>query len=211
MLKRRPIILIMLISLLVILFSVSLTSAATGVDTSKLRAAVTVSGVRAHQQELQKIATQNHKTRASGTAGYDKSAEYVAGKLSAAGYKVTIQPFDFPFFQELTPAELEQTAPNQVTYTYNEDFLTMDYSASGDVTAQVQAVDLLLPPTGGSTSGCEDSDFAGFTAGKIALIQRGTCFFADKAINAQDAGAVGVIIFNEGNSPDRVPLFGGTL
>ncbi|MGD9704732.1 MAG: M20/M25/M40 family metallo-hydrolase [Acidimicrobiia bacterium] len=69
----------------------------------------------------------------------------------------------------------------------------------------------ILPPTGGSTSGCEASDFSGFTAGRIALIQRGTCDFAVKAANAQAAGASGVIIFNEGNTPDRVELFGGTL
>jgi Zn-dependent M28 family amino/carboxypeptidase len=107
----------------------------------------------------------------------------------------------------------------------------MSYSGSGDVTAGVQAVDLLLPPTGGSTSGCDGAfaevgaggfgnivpdptgpnDFAGFTAGNIALIQRGTCTFHLKALNAQAAGAVGVIIFNEGNTPGRTDLFGGTL
>ena len=37
-----------------------------------------------------------------------------------------------------------------------------------------------------------------FTAGNIALVQRGTCDFSVKAANAFDAGAVGVIIFNEG-------------
>lgn len=42
------------------------------------------------------------------------------------------------------------------------------------------------------------------------LIQRGTCTFAQKATNAQDLGAVGVIIFNEGN-PGRTDVFGGTL
>ncbi|MGL2964920.1 PA domain-containing protein [Flavobacterium sp. RSB2_4_14] len=36
----------------------------------------------------------------------------------------------------------------------------------------------------------------GLFAGKIALIQRGTCSFAIKAQNAQDAGAIGVIIYN---------------
>jgi hypothetical protein len=30
------------------------------------------------------------------------------------------------------------------------------------------------------------------------LIQRGTCTFHDKALNAQEAGAAAVIIFNEG-------------
>lgn len=36
----------------------------------------------------------------------------------------------------------------------------------------------------------------GFTAGNIALIDRGTCAFVDKVQNAQDAGAVGVVIAN---------------
>lgn len=211
MLKKRLIISMTIVGLLAIVLSVSLVSAATQVDTSELRAAVTVAGIRAHQQELQNIATANSGTRVAGSSGYDDSAEYVFNLLDAAGYDVSYQPFDFPFFQELTPAELEQTAPNQVTYTYLVEFFTMDYSGSDEVTAGVQAVDLNLPSTGGSTSGCESSDFSGFTAGNIALIQRGTCTFAEKAINAEAAGAVGVIIFNEGNSPDREPLFGGTL
>ena len=49
------------------------------------------------------------------------------------------------------------------------------------------------------------------TAGKIALIQRGTCTFRVKADNATAAGAIGVVIFNEGNdSPtdDRVGCSG---
>jgi Zn-dependent M28 family amino/carboxypeptidase len=45
----------------------------------------------------------------------------------------------------------------------------------------------------------------------IALIQRGTCTFADKALNAQAAGAEAVIIFNQGNTPDREGLIVGTL
>jgi Zn-dependent M28 family amino/carboxypeptidase len=38
----------------------------------------------------------------------------------------------------------------------------------------------------------------GFTSGNIALIQRGTCPFATKVLNAKTAGASAVIIFNEG-------------
>ena len=65
---------------------------------------------------------------------------------------------------------------------------------------------------GGSTSGCEASDFAGFPAGNVALIQRGTCDFVDKAANAEAAGASAAIIFNEGNiDPDRTELLFGTL
>ena len=49
-------------------------------------------------------------------------------------------------------------------------------------------------------------DFAGFPVGSIALIQRGGCSFALKALNAEAAGASAVIIFNQGNTPDREPL-----
>ena len=47
-------------------------------------------------------------------------------------------------------------------------------------------------------------------AGRIALIQRGTCNFGVKVLNAQAAGASGVIIFNEGN-PGRTGVSRGSL
>ncbi|XP_067846612.1 ER degradation-enhancing alpha-mannosidase-like protein 3 [Heptranchias perlo] len=45
--------------------------------------------------------------------------------------------------------------------------------------------------------------------GKIALMQRGHCMFAEKARNAQKAGAIGGIVIddNEGSSSDTAPLF----
>jgi Zn-dependent M28 family amino/carboxypeptidase len=203
------------LSLLVVLASVSIASAAVKVDTSALREAVTVDGVRQHQAAFQAIADANGGNRASGSPGYDASANYVADQMEAAGYNVTIQPFEFPFFQELEPAELEQIAPVPTVYPYFDvaGFATMEYSGSGDVTAVAEGVDLILPPADAantSTSGCEPEDFAGFTAGNIAVIQRGSCDFLDKALNAQNAGAVGVIIFNEGQ-PGRIDAFAGTL
>ena len=90
----------------------------------------------------------------------------------------------------------------------------MSYSGAGDVTAPLTAVDLNLAGDRASTSGCEAGDFAGFTPGNIALIQRGTCTFRIKADNAAAAGAAGAIIFNQGNvvaGDDRLGLFGGTL
>lgn len=66
------------------------------------------------------------------------------------------------------------------------------------------------PTPNTSTSGCEAVDFAGFPAGAIAIVQRGTCTFAVKAANAQAAGASAVVIFNEGQ-PGRTDLFSGTL
>ena len=47
------------------------------VDSSKLRAAVTVDGIVAHQQALQDIADDNGGTRHTKTPGFPASVEYV--------------------------------------------------------------------------------------------------------------------------------------
>jgi hypothetical protein len=66
----------------------------------KLLECVTVDGVRAHQAALQAIADANGGTRVSGSAGFNESIDYVAAAMAAAGYKVTIQPFEhLTYFQ----------------------------------------------------------------------------------------------------------------
>jgi Zn-dependent M28 family amino/carboxypeptidase len=179
---------------------------------AQLQKAVTVQGMMRHERALANIAERNGNTRASGTPGFAKSRDYVVGQLQDAGYAVTVQPFDFPYFEESQDSTL--TAGGR---TYAEgpgnDYNIMQYSGSGDVTAPLVPVDLTLPPTPApsSTSGCEAADFAGFPAGAVALIQRGTCAFGDKVDNAVAAGAAAVIIFNEGQPPTRVDSQGGTL
>ena len=176
-------------------------NAAVPTDTTALEEAVTSDAIMDQLAGLQAIADANGGTRASGTLGYDQSIEYIAGQLEAAGYEITIQEFLFNSFRELSEPEFDQVSPDPTVYVPGEDFFTAEYSGSGDVTAPLQAVDLVLPPGAAastSNSGCEADDFLGFTAGNIALVQRGTCDFSVKAANAFDAGAVGVIIFNEG-------------
>ena len=180
------------------------------VNTKRLRNAVTVGGILSHERVFQRIANQNGGTRASGTPGYDASADYVAGRLRAAGYTVTEQEFTFPFYQELSPAVLEQVTPTATTYETG----TYDFSGTGDVTGTLFTTnDVVIPPTPepSSSSGCEPGDFTPAPATPaVALIQRGTCTFEDKANNAIAAGYDAVIIFNEGN-PGREDLFIGTL
>src|SRR5262245_18158543 len=183
------------------------------------RKAVTPAGIREHQAALQEIADDNGDTRASGTSGYEASVDYVVDRLEAAGYAPQVQNFDFAFYRELAPPTLAQTSPNAKTYvagtTAPADFTTMTYSGSGDVTAQVQEVNNNQFPPGptasSSRAGCAPEDFTGFVAGRIALIQRGTCTFHDKALNAQAKGAAGVIIFNEGQANlGRFDVIAGT-
>ena len=185
------------------------------IDSTNLRNAVTIEAIRGHQRALQRIADRNGGTRASGTPGYGASARYIVSQIPTGAYGITRQIFQFPFYEALSDAELEQTAPGSAPYTFDEDFTYMQYSGSApaSVSGRTVEVHLVLPPgpdPSSSTSGCEASDFAGFPAGGIALIQRGTCDFAVKAANAQAAGAAAAIIFNEGQ-PGPTELLAGTL
>ena len=173
----------------------------------KLLGCVTLEGVREHQAAFQAIADANDDpfypgTRAAGTEGYANSVEYVAGLLRQAGYTVTLDPVQITFN---FPAELRQLTPVQATYETG----VFTGSGSGTVEGQVIPVDINLAPPRASTSGCEAADFAGIDwsgDADIALVQRGTCFFGTKAFYAEQAGAEAVIIFNQGNTPDREGL-----
>lgn len=178
------------------------------VDTSELTDALTAAGIVEHLDALESIGDANGGERASGTPGYDESVDYVVERLEAAGYDPDVQAFDFPFFREIS-SHFERTGPTPRAYVVDDEYHLMDYSGSGDATAEIVPIDLVLPPTPqpSSTSGCEASDFGDVT-GKIALLQRGTCTFAEKAANAEAAGAVGVIIFNEGQPGRDATLFG---
>ncbi len=180
-------------------------------------------GANRHLIALQRIAEGNpnvltgNPNRAAGTPGFDASAEYIAGRLEAAGFQVTRQPFQFDYFDSLST--FTQVAPTPTTYVDQVDFDTADFSGSGTVEGEVVPVNVNLTPPRLSASGCEAADFvdatgASIVAGKIALIQRGTCSFGQKVDNAQAAGAIGVVIFNQGNEvpgDDRLGLVFATL
>ena len=168
----------------------------------KILECVRLDQVRAHQAAFQQIADENGGNRFSGMPGYDASVDYVVEKLEAARWDVTVQEFDYLAFEVAGPSALQQTAPGMVTYVEGVDFGPITQSDPGDVTAPVTAVDLQLGLGNTSTSGCEAGDFTGFPAGNIALLQRGTCTFELKAENAAAAGAVGIVIFNQGETTD---------
>jgi len=177
-------------------------------NSQKLTAAVTLSGVREHQAALQSIADANNGTRYAGSPGHVASAQYVADRMTAAGYAVSTQAFTYLFNGDQTPAVLNRISPSPKSFVNRVDFRSMVNSVDGDATAPLVAVGLVVPSPAdnGNTSGCEAADFAGFPAGAIALMQRGTCTFQVKLNNAAAAGAVAAVVFNEGNSPARSDL-----
>jgi Zn-dependent M28 family amino/carboxypeptidase len=173
----------------------------------KVLECVRVEGVRAHQSALQAIADANGGTRAAGTTGYTESVEYVVERLEAAGWNVELDEFPFTF----VPAPLlRQLTPVAATYATG----AFTGTGAGNVTGNVIPVDINLTPPRATTSGCEAADFTSLNfsgPNDIALIQRGTCTFGVKALNAEAAGAEAVIIFNQGDTALREDLIVGTL
>src|SRR5215475_2919017 len=187
---------------------------------SKLLPCITQSELWNHMKKFQAIADANpspadgHPSRNSGEPGYKASADYVAQVMKDAGYNVTIQQYTFTYYAYTGIPAFSQTSPTPHDYVLNDEW--GPGRSTGSVTGgTVQlAGGIVLPPTPtpSSASGCSASDFSGFTAGRVALIQRGGCNFGVKVQNAQAAKASGVIIFNEGNTnPDRTGLLIGGL
>jgi Zn-dependent M28 family amino/carboxypeptidase len=154
-----------------------------------------------HLDALQAIADLHGDTRQTFGTGFSDSVTYAASVFAEAGYTVTLQDFTMRGFSEDSPPVVEQVSPSPVVYA-SADLRTLTYSAGGEVQAPLASVDLTLPPSSSpsSTSGCTADDFVGFPVGSVALIQRGSCTFAEKVAQAEAAGAVGVLLFNEGQS-----------
>jgi hypothetical protein len=180
---------------------------------AKLLPCITKTDLMHHMQAFENIAIANpgpdgHPSRNSGEPGYWASAQYVANLMQQAGYDVTIQPYTFLYYAYKSIPTLSESTPTARSFVLNSDWTAGQ--STGTTTASVQpAGGIVIPPTPtpSSSSGCTSADFNGFVAGRIALIQRGSCNFGVKIQNAQAAGASGVVIFNEGN-PDRTGIMG---
>jgi Peptidase family M28/PA domain len=185
---------------------------------SKLIPCIQTADLWNHMKAFQEIADQNpgpdgHPSRNSGEPGYKASADYVANLMQQAGYNVTLQKYQFLYYAYTGIPSFSEVSPTAKTYVLNDDWGPGQSTGSANAALQ-PAGGIILPPTETPTSasGCTASDFNGFVPGRIALIQRGSCFFGVKVLNAQAAGASGVVIFNEGNpNPDRTGLQLGSL
>ncbi|KAA9154553.1 M28 family peptidase [Microbacterium lushaniae] len=173
-----------------------------------LTKAVKVNNVLRHLKQFQRIAD-SYGDRAAGRPGYEASVDYVVKQLERAGYTPEVQEFPFTYTEENSALSRQDPA---TTWAEGTDFLRNSFdsgSPEGSATGALVPVDLVtpFPADGSSTSGCEPEDFTGFPVGGIALVQRGTCDFSLKALNAQNAGAAGVIVANDGR-PGLVGMIG---
>ena len=149
------------------------------------------SGVEGHLRQLDAIARANHGNRAAGTAGYRASAAYVSARLRAAGWQVERRPVSFTFSRVLG----RPTVSSGGASLGRRELRMIDASPGGAASGPVRRIGL----------GCARR--AGVRRGEVAVARRGTCTFRAKALAAQRAGAVALVVTMQ---PGRPPI-GATL
>jgi hypothetical protein len=147
-------------------------------------------GLAAHLRALQRIADEHGGTRAAGSPGDAATADYLERRLRAAGYRVTRQRFAVPYYREYARPRL-RAGGREV-----RPVRTLQFSPGGTAAGVVRAAGL----------GCSAGDFAALRQGEIALIERGECFFRDKALNAERAGAAAVLVVDRQPRPVAASL-----
>jgi aminopeptidase YwaD len=129
--------------------------------------------------------------RAGGTDGERQAADYLRDELTSWGYDAREHPFPIEVYKPISTT-LEETSPEAKTLAP----LPLINSASGQAEGEIAVV-----------SGIgEAGDFPSSVAGRIVLIQRGTITFTEKAQNAEAAGAIGVVIYNNAPGNVQAPL-----
>jgi Zn-dependent M28 family amino/carboxypeptidase len=149
------------------------------VSSEKLQSLIKTKDLLAGSQKLQDIADAHGGNRAFGGGGHNATVDYLYNTLkSLKYYDVVKQPFTEIYSEGTGSLTVDgQTIAAQ----------TLTYTPAGEATRPLVAV---------ANLGCDAADFPATVSGNIALISRGTCTFAQKAINAKAAGAVGAVIYN---------------
>ncbi|MEH7343486.1 M20/M25/M40 family metallo-hydrolase [Bacillus sp. JJ1532] len=131
--------------------------------------------------------------RVTGTEGEQRAAKFIKDRLVSYGYEVTTQEFSIP---DKMTGHLQTSDQNEVMVSIP--------AGSADT------------PEAGITASLYDAglgkltDFTQEAVGKIALISRGDITFKEKIDNAIAAGAIGVLIYNNVDSPGPLnPSIGG--
>lgn len=162
-----------------------------------LRGRVSTDAMMAHLAKLQDIANANNGTRAVGTPGYEASVDYVVNTLRNSGFDVQTPEFSARVFR----AEKGSVTVGGLTV----EARALEYSlgtAPDGVTGP-----LVLVPTDDSP-GCTASDYDKLPVrGAVALVDRGSCEFAQKEDVAAQQGAVALIIVDNVDEQSM----GGTL
>ena len=133
--------------------------------------------------------------RQSATDQEQAAAEYLASEFKGFGYSVTLQPFEVQrLSRDKSGLVLELPSPEKVPERV--EVVPLGGSAAAEASG-------VLVPVGLARS--QDLPKSGLE-GKIALARRGIITFGEKVDRVRDAGAAGIVIYN--NRPGN---FQGTL
>ncbi|KAJ5689946.1 Peptidase M28 [Penicillium macrosclerotiorum] len=119
------------------------------------------------------------RNRVFGSAAHNDTVDFIYRELKKSGYyHVWKQP------------QVHTWTKSESSLIFNDDSIevaAMTYSPSVDVTAEIAVI---------LNSGCSVADYPNDVAGRIALVKRGECTFADKSLLAASANAAAVLVFN---------------
>ncbi|KAI9258950.1 aminopeptidase [Phascolomyces articulosus] len=148
---------------------------------------VKLDGLLRHTNAFQKQADEGgNKNRVFGSKAHNATIDYIYNFGVQNGYETTIQYGTFPY-SETIASSVSIVSPEVETPNVPINLMTFSPSTPEEgVTADVVNTGNL---------GCAATDYTDVT-GKIALVQRGTCAFGDKAAAAGEAGAAGLLIYN---------------
>lgn len=113
------------------------------------------------------------------------------------------------FYSGVMSTRVIVSAPASIARTYTASRGTVGGPVGNGVTGSFALVNDPADAAGASTTdGCSPLTNAAQIAGRIALVDRGNCTFAIKGKNAQDAGAIAVIVINSEDGTALPPLGG---
>ncbi|UCH97886.1 MAG: hypothetical protein JSV88_13810, partial [Candidatus Aminicenantes bacterium] len=126
---------------ILLLFSCKRSNTDTPGPSGTLAEAIDINGIVNHLENFELIANENSGHRAAGSSGYNESVNYVREVLSNQGYTLSEQDFICRYFEETESPVMEMSAPTQKTYEWWNEFRTLTYSGSGDITAEIVFID----------------------------------------------------------------------
>ncbi len=147
-----------------------------------------------HLRELMAATAANGGHRDSASPGYTASADYLTGKLRAAGYQVQRQEFSFRDYA-IHSERAEVVSPNARALRP----LIVRFAVS--TPAEGLTADVAVPAV--KDTGCTAEDYAGQDVrGKIVLVRVGDCFITQKQNTAAAVGAAAMLMNADSPNPD---------
>ncbi len=142
-----------------------------------------------------------------------------AGVANAQSYTSHPLAFDGNYYKDYVGTRLQVSAPTSIARDYAYTYAYPTWGGGVDTMTSAPLIDIpvvMMDGTSTSTDSFGCSAFtAGSMAGKIALIWRGPigspCEFGTKALNAQNAGALAVVLINEYAGEGPVGMAAGSV